>query len=163
MSNNKGLDHKDYYVYCHNSNIDGKCFYIGVGRKDRVFSQCEHRNKNWKRKVWLEGGFSFRILVSGLPKKKALEIERSFIKQIGLENLTNIVGEFGNSTAFKKGLIPWNKGLTGAQACVYKPLVYEGIKFESVKQLREYLKISNTHFYRKVNQGKIIFKFIEKD
>lgn len=159
----KQNNHKDYYVYCHNSIVDGKCFYIGIGRKDRVFSQGEHRNKEWKKKVWKEGGFTFNILVNGIKKDVALKIERSFIKQFGLNNLTNIVGEFGNSTAFQKGLVPWNKGLTGAQSCAYKKVKYNELIFDSLIDLRAYLGIANTTLYRRIKKGTLKIIYLDKD
>src|SRR6478736_2035873 len=112
-----------YYVYRHLHPDTEEIFYIGIGKGNRIFAGGEHRNKSWKKYVLKAQGFKFKFLHENISKREALDIERSLINEIGLENLCNIVGEEGNSTAFKKGLIPWNKGLTGAQACVYKPLI----------------------------------------
>lgn len=149
-----------YYVYCHINPITDKIFYIGIGKGNRVFSGGEHRNKEWKKEVLKGQGFKFKFLYENISKKKALELERSLINEIGLANLTNVVGECGNSTAFKKGFTPWNKGLTGAQACVYKPLIYEGQRFESVVSLRVHLGMSHTTFYRRRRNGKLKFQYV---
>lgn len=147
----------NYYVYSHINPITNKCFYIGIGKEDRVIDAGSKRNKAWKKEVYEAGGFLFSMLISNISKEKALFYERSFIKQIGLDNLTNIVGEEGNSTAFKKGLTPWNKGLTGAQSCAFKSVIVSGIKYDSIKECVEKLNIGKTTFYRWVNKNKVIY------
>lgn len=76
-------------MYSHISIADGKCFYIGKGKGLRCVDGRSGRNQDWVDKVMREGGFSFKILVSGISDKDARELEKEFIKQIGLENLCN--------------------------------------------------------------------------
>ena len=104
-------DGMGHYVYSHCDIDNGQCFYIGHGKNDRVLSPTG-RGDDWSKRVYSGNGYTFRILVSGLSKEKAKEVEQSFIDQIGIENLTNrgFKGRIGR----KKGCIPWNKGLTKA-------------------------------------------------
>lgn len=150
----------NYYVYTHNNISTGKCFYVGIGKNDRVFDGGSKRNKKWKKYVWENNGFQFQIIVNGISKEKALEIERICIVNLGLENLCNIVGEEGNSTAFKKGLIPWNKGLTNAQAPSSKKVRYNGSEYNSVNDLVAYLQIGTTTFYRRLKKGTIEIQYV---
>ena len=145
---------KEHYVYEHLNPETKEVFYVGVGKGDRVLAGT-HRNKDWKRYVYKNNGYVFRKVVENIPKKDALKIERVLIKKYGIENLTNIVGEDGNSTAFKKGGIPWNKGLKGAQAPSTKKVKINKVEYDSVKQAISCLKISKTQFYRLIKQGKI--------
>ena len=149
-----------YYVYAHISPITKNIFYIGIGSKHRVIEGGRHRNKKWQEKVYNDGGFLFEFLHKNISKKEALELERQYILKYGLNNLTNIVGENGNSTAFKKGGIPWNKGLKDAQSCAYKSILYNDIKFDSVKLLVKYLNIGNTTFYRRIKKGTLKVKYV---
>jgi hypothetical protein len=153
----------NYYVYTHNNIKTGKCFYVGIGKNDRVFDGGGKRNQKWKRYVWDNNGFQFQIIVNGITKEKALEIERNCILKLGLENLCNIVGEEGNSTAFKKGLIPWNKGLKNAQAPSSKKVIYNGDLFDSVNKLIEHLQIGTTTFYRRLKKGQIQIEYVSSN
>lgn len=150
----------NYYVYSHNNIETGKCFYIGIGKGDRVFDGGSKRNRDWRKYVWDNNGYKFQILVNGISKEKALYIERLCINKIGLENLCNIVGEGGNSTAFKKGQVAWNKGLKNAQAVSSKKVMYENKIFESVQDLRNYLKISQTTYYRRISKGTLSVQYV---
>lgn len=76
------------YVYAHQRKDNGRCFYIGKGKGDRAFDT-QKRNEHWKRVV-NKYGFNTVILVDNISDEKALELEKSFIEQIGLENLTNM-------------------------------------------------------------------------
>ena len=145
----------NYYVYRHLHPVSKKVFYIGIGKNDRVFAGGSKRNRKWREYVYEAGGFLFDFYIKGVSKKEALKIERKLINEYGLETLTNIVGETGNSTAFKKGQIPWNKGLKGVQAPSNKKVMYNGCIFESVGQLREHLGLAHTTFYRKIKKGKL--------
>lgn len=149
-----------YYVYKHLNPTTKEVFYIGIGKGHRVFDGGSKRNNKWKQYVYDAGGFLFEFVVKNISKKEALLIERNLILEYGLENLTNIVGEQGNSTAFKKGQTPWNKGLKGVQAPCNKKVLYNNKEFDCVKDLRNYLKISNTHFYRLKKQGKLNVVYI---
>ena len=79
----------DYYVYSHTRKDNGRCFYIGMGRAGRVKNTTE-RNKHYKQVLEEAGGMVPIILISGLSKEKAIELERDIISQVGKKNLTNI-------------------------------------------------------------------------
>lgn len=146
---------KKYYVYAHVTPIEKKFFYIGIGKNDRVIDAGSKRNKAWKKVVYKNKGFLFRFLHENLSKEQSLILERKYIKEIGLKNLTNIVGEEGNSTAFKKGLTPWNKGLKMCQFYATKKVSYNGMVFNSVDECIKNLKIGKTTFYRWIKKNKI--------
>ena len=149
----------EYYVYSHNRLSDGKCFYIGIGKNDRVFDGGSKRNEFWKHVVRSEEGFSFNILVNNIERQKALELEQSFISQIGIDNLSNIMGDGqGNSGSFKKGMATWNKGLKDCQPYAVKKVKHNGNIYESVNDAIEKLKIGKTTFYRWVKRGLISYE-----
>lgn len=150
---------ENYYVYSHNKLSDGKCFYIGVGKNDRVFDGGSKRNKFWKQVVKSEQGFSYNILVNNIDKKKALSIEQSFISQIGIDELANIMGSGkGNSGSFTKGRKTWNKGLKNCQPYAVKKVRYNNIVFESVNEAIKSLNIGKTTFYRWVKKGVLFYE-----
>lgn len=146
---------KKYYVYAHLTPIENKIFYIGIGKNDRVIDAGARRNKSWKKVVYENNGFLFKFLHKNLTKEESLILERKYINEIGLENLTNIVGEEGNSTAFKKGLIPWNKGLSYPQDNHNKKVIHNNIQYNSVIECIKTLKIGKSTFYRWVEKNKI--------
>ena len=147
----------EYYVYAHLTPNDKKIFYIGVGKKHRVIEGGRLRNKEWQKVVYNNKGFLFVFLNENITKKDALMYEQKYIREIGLENLTNVVGEDGNSTAFKKGKTPWNKGLKMCQYYATKKVSYNGRIYNSVEECIKELKIGKTTFYRWVNKNKIIY------
>jgi hypothetical protein len=79
----------EFYVYCHQRNDNGKCFYIGKGKLER-YKETKSRNKHWRNIVKKANGFSAIILVSGVTEELAFSIEKDFISQIGIQNLANI-------------------------------------------------------------------------
>jgi hypothetical protein len=146
----------NYYVYSHNKISDSTCFYIGIGKNARVYDGGSKRNKFWQSVVINEQGFSYNILVNGVTKKKALELEQNFISQIGIKNLTNIMGDGqGNSGSFVKGDATWNKGLKNCQTYAVKKVKCNNITYDSVKLAKEKLNIGSSTFYRWVKKGKI--------
>jgi hypothetical protein len=149
-----------YYVYAHISPISKNIFYIGIGSNHRVIEGGRLRNKKWQEQVYKDGGFLFEFLHKNISKKEALILERKYILKYGLHNLTNIVGENGNSTAFKKGGIPWNKGLINAQACATKKVFYNNKQYDSVQDLINELNIGTTTFYRKLKKGILKIKYV---
>lgn len=153
----------NYYVYRHLNPITKQVFYVGIGKGDRVIDGGSKRNKAWKKYVYQNNGYVFDFVIKNISKSEALQIERKLIIEFGIDNLTNIVGESGNSSAFKKGQKPWNKGLLGAQACRYTPVEINGIKYDSVREARESLNHSQTHFYRLIKQGKIVVTYLSND
>lgn len=100
------------YVYAHQRKDNGKCFYIGKGVGDRAFDT-QKRNEHWERTA-RKYGFNTVILVDNISDEKALELEKSFIEQIGLENLTNIQegGQGGWSHLTKKSIQKRSKTLS---------------------------------------------------
>jgi hypothetical protein len=79
---------ENFYIYAHIRKTDGKCFYIGKGKKDR--HKCtQNRNKYWWNIV-NKHGFESLILINGINEEKAFKLEMDFIKQIGKENLVNL-------------------------------------------------------------------------
>jgi len=149
----------EYYVYTHNKLCDGKCFYIGVGKNDRVFDGGSKRNRFWKEVVKGEQGFSYNILVNNITKKTALSIEQSFISQIGISDLTNIMGDGnGNSGSFIKGYTTWNKGLKNCQPYAVKKVRHNNIVFDSVNDAIKSLKIGKTTFYRWIKRGVLSYE-----
>jgi hypothetical protein len=149
----------NYYVYSHNRLSDDKCFYIGVGKNERVISGGDKRNKFWKHVVMSENGFSFKKLVSNISKSKALELEQDFISQIGIENLTNIMGDGkGNSGSFRKGHQTWNKGLKNCQPYATKKVTCKGKTYNSVNEAIKDLGIGKTTFYRWKRKGIVSYE-----
>ncbi len=146
----------NYYVYSHNQLSNGKCFYIGIGKNDRAYSGASKRNKFWKAVVENEQGFSYNILVNNIDKKKALFLEQSFISQIGIENLTNIMGDgIGNSGSFTKGNVAWNVGLKNCQRYFVRRVEHKGVEYNSVDEAIKQIGIGKTTFYRWVKKGTV--------
>jgi hypothetical protein len=83
-----------FYVYSHIRKTDKKCFYIGKGTGRRAWYKLD-RNQHWYNTV-NKHGFETIILVNNISEEKAFELEASFCKQIGYENLVNINQEKGN-------------------------------------------------------------------
>ena len=143
----------NYYVYTHNRLSDGLCFYVGIGKGKRVYD-ISKRNKFHNAVVESEQGFSWNILVNNVTKKKALELEQSFMKQIGIENLTNIMGAgVGNTGSFTKGQTPWNKGISG-EGYTFQQVEVFGKVYASVGDACRDLGIGTTTFYRWKRKGK---------
>ena len=91
----------EYYVYKHIRLKDGSTFYIGKGKGDRMYSDYR-RNIYWKRIVEKDGGFTAILIKENLSDKEALELEKSIIAEIGMDNLTNMT-EGGNGGDTRKG------------------------------------------------------------
>jgi hypothetical protein len=83
----------NFYVYCHRTKTDGKCFYIGKGTGNRSETTYS-RNRYWYEKV-KEHGFIPEILVNNISEQKAFELEALICSQIGYDNLINIRKEKG--------------------------------------------------------------------
>jgi hypothetical protein len=85
-----------YYVYIL-ARPNGKPFYVGKGKQDRVFdhenearSGCDCHKCRVIRKVWQQGGQIQKYYVLTTDDESvALEYERELIAQIGRKNLTN--------------------------------------------------------------------------
>lgn len=75
------------YVYAHQRKDNGRCFYIGKGVGDRAYSK-KSRNRHW-RFIADKYDYNVVILVNNISDEKAYELEKSFIEQIGMENLAN--------------------------------------------------------------------------
>jgi len=91
----------EYYVYKHIRLKDGSIFYIGKGKGDRMYSDYR-RNIYWKRIVEKDGGFTAILIKENLSDKEALELEKTLISKIGLDNLSNLA-EGGTGGDTRKG------------------------------------------------------------
>lgn len=91
----------EYYVYKHIRLKDGSTFYIGKGKGDRMYS-ADKRNQYWKRIVEKDGGFTAQLIKDNISNEEALQLEKSIINEIGMENLTNMT-EGGNGGDTRKG------------------------------------------------------------
>lgn len=86
-----------YYVYAYVNPLDGKIFYVGKGRGQRILSHLADRADNRKvatLKQILAAGKQPRleILAHGLgSKERALQVEAAVIDALGLLSLTNQV------------------------------------------------------------------------
>jgi hypothetical protein len=78
----------DFYVYIHQRNDTGKCFYVGKGKSNR-YKSTQRRNEHWKNIV-NKVGYTPLILINGLTEDKAFELEKEVIKQVGIDNLCNM-------------------------------------------------------------------------
>ena len=87
----------DHYVYEHIT-LDHERFYIGMGKGNRCKDGYNGRNKSWHEKT--PNGFRYNILMGGLSKGEALELEKFIIQEIGYEKLVNIKNSRGGR---KKG------------------------------------------------------------
>ena len=87
------MEKNNFYIYCHRRLTDGKCFYIGKGTGNR-HKQKTNRNPHWNNIV-NKHNFESIILIDGLDEQKAFELESYFIKNVGLENLSNARTEQG--------------------------------------------------------------------
>jgi hypothetical protein len=84
---------KNFYVYCHRTKTDGKCFYIGKGTGDR-YQTTFSRNRYWYNIVDTHG-FEPVILINNITEEKAFELEAHICEQVGYDNLVNIRKEKG--------------------------------------------------------------------
>ena len=91
----------EYYVYKHIRLKDGSTFYIGKGKGERMYSASK-RNEYWNRIVEKDGGFTALLIKESISEQEAFELEKSIIKEIGIENLTNLT-EGGNGGDTRKG------------------------------------------------------------
>lgn len=92
-----------YYVYGHFTE-DGKLYYIGKGTGNRAWStNSQRRNLHWYR-VYKKYGLVVKILEDNLTDSEARDREKKIIKEVGLENLTNILegGEGWSSNDIKE-------------------------------------------------------------
>lgn len=116
MSANKfttrACDEIKYYVYCLVDPRDGKAFYVGKGKGDRVYThvhdseeQPDEGLKNRRIKAIGEEKVKHYIIRHGLTEKEAYELESTLIdflmdKRVngGENNLTNLVRGYHHST-----------------------------------------------------------------
>jgi hypothetical protein len=76
-----------YYVYTHS--IDGKVFYVGKGRGNRAY-QTRSRNRYWHNMVNKYGHPTIKIVKDKLTDDESYELEKTLIKEYGIDNLVNI-------------------------------------------------------------------------
>jgi hypothetical protein len=85
---------KNINVYLHRKKTDGTVFYIGQGKGNR-FKSVSGRNKVWKEIV-SEHGFYHEILNENVTREEALELEKKYISEHGIDNLCNMtIGGLG--------------------------------------------------------------------
>ena len=79
---------KDYYVYVHY--CQDKCIYCGMGRGERCYSSAS-RNPDWWDKVLIDNvvNFEVEIIYKDLTKEEAAIMETTYIREYGLDALTN--------------------------------------------------------------------------
>ena len=86
---------KEFYVYEHLRDDNGKVFYVGKGKNGRAnVSSHHHRNIHWQRIVKKAGGFNVRYVAKEMEEGQAflLEVERiSQLRKLGVDlcNMTN--------------------------------------------------------------------------
>ena len=99
------MSENNAYVYGHYKADTGELFYIGKGTGKRAWST-KDRNNRWMYTVD-KHGIEVKILYKNLSEEDAFQKEMELIKEIGLENLTNITeGGDGFTSEFAKNL--WN-------------------------------------------------------
>jgi hypothetical protein len=80
----------NFYVYLHKE-LDGTIFYVGKGNGTRAYSK-SNRGLKWNNHIKSIGDYTVEIAYDNLTENDALDIEESLITEIGLSNLTNIMG-----------------------------------------------------------------------
>lgn len=143
----------EHYVYAHVGHTTMEVFYIGAGKKRRCYDK--RHNQDWIDRLDGEGGRDVIFLKSNLSKSDAMALKQKIIDIYGLDRLTNITSNRGNITSFKKGLVPWNKGLKNCQKHNTKAVRFSGEVYKSVEECITKLEIGKTTFYRWVKKGKI--------
>ena len=76
---------KRYYIYSH-LDSSGKCFYIGKGTNKRAWTK-QARNEDWHSVA--DNGYSVKLIVNGINHRDAMRLEYDFIREVGIDNLTN--------------------------------------------------------------------------
>ena len=92
---------ESFYIYIHQRNDTGQCFYVGKGKGNR-YKDKTSRNKHWHNIV-NKVGYTSQILINGLTESKSLELEKEMIKQIGIDNLANMTEGGEGVSGFNKG------------------------------------------------------------
>ena len=83
-----------FYVYIHKRLSDESTFYVGKGSGKQAYN-AQNRNETWKAIVDEEGGYDVHIVKNGLTNKDACLLEMRLIKDIGIDNLSNLtIGGF---------------------------------------------------------------------
>jgi hypothetical protein len=142
----------EYYVYLHKRRDSKKVFYVGKGKDERATST-GGRNRYWNRIVKKDNGFLVEVVDNNLSNDDAYELEISVIKEIGLENLTNVsAGGDGQDNSnlppekYKKWIENKSKAQTG------KVGYYRGKKrpnhSSKIKQLHKEGRYSYSQFSR---------------
>lgn len=93
-------EHLGYYVYLYSDPRDGRAFYVGKGRGNRVFDHLADKSETEKVAKLAELqtlGLQPRIelLKWGLTKEEALLVESAIIDLLGVQGLTNRVRGHG--------------------------------------------------------------------
>jgi hypothetical protein len=89
---------KTYYIYQHKRLTDDSVFYVGKGYNGRSMSY-KNRNTHWHNIVKKDKGFNVEIVEDNLTEKQAFTREVELIKELGMDNLTNMTeGGIGGDT-----------------------------------------------------------------
>lgn len=119
---------KGHYVYLHRrGSVGGAVFYVGKGSGLRAWALYDRVNRHWLA-VARKHGVYVDILKDGMTKDQSLLLEIDTIKEIGIDNLTNVStgGESGRA-----GIVAWN----------VKPVICSnGMKFESAYLAAEWIR-----------------------
>ena len=75
----------NYYIYFHTNLECDEVFYVGKGKDKRAWSKA-HRSQHWKNVV-NKYGYKVEIIHKNLSEKTAFELEKSYIKILGREDL----------------------------------------------------------------------------
>lgn len=106
----KVIENFKYYVYLYINPLNGKVFYIGKGKGNRVFSHMNSRGDSRKSKtikhIKSRGKEPIiEILVYGLQDEQtALKVETASIDLIGKKHLTNLVRGYASKTTGRTAL-----------------------------------------------------------
>jgi len=73
-------------VYQHRRNDNNEVFYIGIGNDVFRAGRTANRNKEWY-KIKKEFGFNYEILISGISRKDAFDIEKGLIEYYGRKDM----------------------------------------------------------------------------
>lgn len=79
---------KPFYVYVHRRATDGRIFYVGKGKGDRIKSM-SRSNPHWKN-IANKHGFTYQIVMRCNSEECAFSIEKALIKHYGRETLCNM-------------------------------------------------------------------------
>jgi len=134
------------YVYSHIRKDNKQCFYLGKGSWRNYgaerYNEDWCRPPAWKAIVEEAGGYETLILVNNVSKDTAYKLEAAFIKQIGLDTLTNKVPGGAIGTRYVQYSQVWKKvyvySLSGDLLHTYKSVKDAKVQVPSIARLLKY-------------------------